>query len=246
MLLRDIGKAAMFIEEWLRGETDKAGARGVVLGLSGGIDSAVAAALARRVFGHNMLAMSLPCHSEPSDVDDAWIVAKALDIPCRIVDLTPAFDTLAGALSPKLGSGGLSHMAASNLKARLRMCSLYAAAQSLGFLVCGTSNRSEVETGYFTKFGDSASDLWPLADLLKTEVRALARHLGVPDRIIDKAPSAGLWAGQTDEDEMGFTYDDLDRYLMTGQAAPEVRDRIEALRGRSEHKRRPVPVCRVP
>ena len=136
-------------------------------------------------------------------------------------------------------------MVNANLKARLRMSTLYAVAQTENFLVCGTSNRSEYETGYFTKYGDSASDLWPLADLFKTEVRAAAKVLDVPERIIDKAPTAGLWEGQTDEGEMGFSYDELDRYLLTGRAETKVRDRIEELRRHSEHKRRPVPVCRI-
>ena len=240
----DADGLARHIEEWLKERAREAGARGIVVGLSGGIDSAVVAALARRAFGHGMLALILPCHSSPTDLEDALLVARSLDVPCRTVDLGPAFD----ALSAEMSQAGLdlSRMAGANLKARLRMSALYAAAQPLSLLVCGTSNRSEVETGYFTKFGDSASDLWPLADLLKTEVRALARCLGVPGRIIDKAPSAGLWEGQTDEGEMGFTYDELDRYLATGEAEPQIRERIEAMHRRSEHKRRPVPVCTIP
>ena len=243
MGFRDAGKIVEGIEDWLKDEVKKAGATGIVVGLSGGIDSAVVAALGRRAFGHEMLAVIMPCHSASVDAEDALLVAKALDIPCRTMDLTPAFDALSGELE-KPGAA-LSRMANANLKARLRMSTLYAVAQTESFLVCGTSNRSEYETGYFTKYGDSASDLWPLADLFKTEVRAAAKVLDVPERIIDKAPTAGLWEGQTDEGEMGFSYDELDRYLLTGRAEPKVRDRIEELRRHSEHKRRPVPVCRV-
>ena len=239
MEFRDAGKIVECIEDWLRAEVKKARARGIVVGLSGGIDSAVVAALGRRAFGHEMLAVIMPCHSASVDAEDALLVARALDIPCQTVDLTAAFDALASKLER------LPQMATANLKARLRMATLYAVAQAENFLVCGTSNRSEYETGYFTKYGDSASDLWPLADLLKTEVRAAAKVLGVPNRIIDKAPTAGLWEGQTDEGEMGFSYDELDRYLLTGRAEPKVRDRIEELRRHSEHKRRPVPVCRI-
>ena len=155
------------------------------------------------------------------------------------MDLTAAYDALVLELR-KIGV--LQGPALSNLKARLRMASLYAVAQARSLLVCGTSNRAEIATGYFTKFGDSAADLLPLGDLLK-EVRAVAAHLGVPQRIIRKAPTAGFWAGQTDEEEMGLTYDELDRYLATGDAEPEVRERIEARRRNSEHKRRPVPIC---
>lgn len=238
--IRDAAGVAGFIERWLRERAAEAGAVGIAVGLSGGIDSAVVAALARRAFGQDMAALVMPCHSDPSDEADARLVADALDIPCERVDLTAAYDALATELR-KIGV--LQGPALSNLKARLRMASLYAVAQARSLLVCGTSNRAEIATGYFTKFGDSAADLLPLGDLLKGEVRAVAAHLGVPERIIRKAPTAGFWAGQTDEGEMGLTYDELDRYLATGDAEPEVRERIEARRRNSEHKRRPVPIC---
>ena len=238
--IRDAAGVAGFIERWLRERAAEAGAVGIAVGLSGGIDSAVVAALARRAFGQDMAALVMPCHSDPSDEADARLVADALDIPCERVDLTAAYDALASELR-KIGV--LQGPALFNLKARLRMASLYAVAQARSLLVCGTSNRAEIATGYFTKFGDSAADLLPLADLLKGEVRAVAAHLGVPERIIRKAPTAGFWAGQTDEGEMGLTYDELDRYLATGDAEPEVRERIEARRRNSEHKRRPVPIC---
>ena len=143
-----------------------------------------------------MAALIMPCHSDPSDEADARLVADALDIPCERVDLTAAYDTLVSELS-KIGV--LQGPALSNFKARLRMVFLYAVAQARSLLVCGTSNRAEIVTGYFTKFGDSAADLLPLADLLKGEVRTVAAHLGVPERVIEKAPTAGFWAGQTDE-----------------------------------------------
>ena len=238
--IRDAAGVAGFIERWLREHVAEAGAVGIAVGLSGGIDSAVVAALARRAFGQDMAALVMPCHSDPSDEADARLVADALDIPCERVDLTAAYDALASELR-KIGV--LQGPALSNLKASLRMASLYAVAQARSLLVCGTSNRAEIATGYFTKFGDSAADLLPLGDLLKGEVRAVAAHLGVPERIIRKAPTAGFWAGQTDEGEMGLTYDELDRYLATGDAEPEVRERIEARRRNSEHKRRPVPIC---
>ncbi|MBQ9565052.1 MAG: NAD(+) synthase, partial [Synergistaceae bacterium] len=193
MKFRDAERTADFVERWMKEKVGEAGARGIVVGLSGGIDSAVVAALGRRAFGRDMLSLILPCHSDLEDAEDALLVAKELDIPCRTVDLTAAFDALAGTLAPNLTTSSLPQMAGANLKARLRMATLYAAAQTEGLLVCGTSNRSEYETGYFTKYGDSASDLWPLADLFKTEVRTVARVLGVPGRVIEKAPTAGLW-----------------------------------------------------
>lgn len=242
MRIRDADKVTAFIEQWMKEQVVGAGARGIAVGLSGGVDSAVAAALGRRAFGRDMLAVIMPCHSLPGDAADALLVAEALDIPHKTVNLTAAYDALVLAMK---GAGvEPTREAGANLKARLRMSTLYAAAQTLSLLVCGTSNRSEYETGYFTKFGDSAADLLPLADLLKCEVRAAARALGVPERIVVKAPSAGFWEGQTDEGDMGFTYDDLDRYLSDGTTRDEpFRERVEAMRRRSGHKRLPVPIC---
>ena len=128
-------------------------------------------------------------------------------------------------------------LAAANLKPRLRMTTLYAFANHLDYRVLGTDNRSELAVGYFTKYGDGGADLLPLGSLVKGEVRDLARHLGVPERIVAKPPSAGLWAGQTDEAEMGLTYEQLDAYLLTGAAPPAVKARVDALHAASAHKR---------
>jgi NAD+ synthase len=130
-----------------------------------------------------------------------------------------------------------------NVKARLRMTSLYFLANSLNYLVAGTGNRAEMTIGYFTKHGDGGVDVMPIGDLLKSEVKALARDLGVPDAVIQKAPSAGLWEGQTDEAEMGFTYLELERYLADGPEAvpPALALRIERLIRRSEHKQACAP-----
>ncbi len=242
--IREAAKIVNFIEAWLKEKVNQAGARGIVVGLSGGIDSAVVAALGRRAFGHdNILALIMPCHSNPEDAQDAILTADKLDINFKIIELDNAFDAVNLAFNQN--DINLSKMSAANLKARLRMSTLYAAAQTNNFLVCGTGNKSEYETGYFTKYGDSASDLLPLADLLKAEVRAAAKYLGVPEKIIVKAPSAGLWENQTDEGEMGFSYDELDNYLSTGEARPEIKERIEAMRRKSVHKRMLPPICKV-
>mgnify|MGYP002868473272 CR=1 FL=1 len=215
--MREPEELVNHIEAWLKARVSEAGARGIIVGLSGGIDSAVVAALGRRAFGReNLLTLIMPCHSDASDADDAVLIANSLDINYKIIELDKTFDALANEFS--LNNIALSKLAQANLKARLRMSALYAAAQTLNLLVCGTSNRSEYETGYFTKYGDSASDLLPLADLLKTQVRAIAKYLNIPEKIIIKAPSAGLWANQTDEAEMGFSYEQLDKYLETGEA----------------------------
>jgi len=244
--IRHPEKITAYMEKWLVSHVEKAGAKGIVVGLSGGIDSAVVAAVAVRVFKDGALGLILPCHSDPSDAADASVVANHLRMPHKTIDLTPAFDALASAIEV---TEPMSDMARANLKARLRMVTLYGMAQSTSRLVCGTSNRSEWEIGYFTKHGDSASDLLPLLDLLKCEVRSVANYLGLPDLIIKKAPTAGLWAGQTDEGEMGFSYDELDSYLLasheTVSGNQEVIRKIEAMRTKSEHKRLPVPACKI-
>ena len=130
-----------------------------------------------------------------------------------------------------------NRLATANLKPRLRMTTLYAFANELDYRVLGTGNRSELAVGYFTKYGDGGADFLPLGDLVKGEVRDLARYLGVPERIITKPPSAGLWADQTDEAEMGLTYEELDAYLLTSEASPAVKAKVDAMHAASEHKR---------
>ncbi len=228
-------------EQWLSDEVNNAHAKGIVLGLSGGIDSSVLAALGREALGRNgVLGVIMPCHSIPEDEADARLLAEALDVNFERVDLSGVFDALCAGVG-----GNLDSLTMSNIKARLRMVTLYAFAQSRNLLVCGTSNRSEYETGYFTKYGDSGVDLMPLAGFLKREIREMARLLNVPERIITKAPSAGLYEGQTDESDMGFTYDVLDEYLVSGKINdPQAKQRIDVMRRRSEHKRKPIPIFR--
>lgn len=228
-------------EHWLRDQVSSANAKGIVLGLSGGIDSSVLAALGREALGRDsVLGVIMPCHSIPDDEADARLLAQALDVNFERVDLSGVFDALCAGVT-----GALSSLTKSNMKARLRMVTLYAFAQSRNLLVCGTSNRSEYETGYFTKYGDSGVDLMPLAGFLKRDIRAMAKLLNVPERIITKAPSAGLYEGQTDEGDMGFTYDVLDEYLASGIISdPKAKERIDVMRRRSEHKRKPIPIFR--
>ena len=229
-------------EQWLRDEISKANSSGIILGLSGGIDSSVLAAMAREALGREkVLGVIMPCHSISEDEDDARLLAKELDINFIRVDLSKVFDALCGEINFELNS-----LVKSNMKARLRMTTLYAIGQSRNLLVCGTSNRSEYETGYFTKYGDSGADLLPLVSFLKREIREIAKILNVPERIILKAPSAGLYEGQTDEKDMGFSYDVLDEYLATGKINDDkARERIEAMHSRSEHKRKPIPIFKL-
>jgi len=230
------------IEYWLLQHLEKASAQGFVLGLSGGIDSAVVSVLLKRICPENMLAVIMPCHSLEHDTQDAYLLAQQFDIPVISIDLSTVYDEFLSSL--RSGSVNTSELAKANMKPRLRMTTLYSIAQSLNYLVCGTSNLAELALGYFTKHGDSGVDILPLGDLLKREVNELARYLGVPGRIIEKPPSAGLWPGQTDEEEMGLKYEDIDNYLsgsyVGASSIPDViGDRIR----RAEHKRKMAPIC---
>jgi NAD+ synthase len=240
------------IAKWMSARVQEAGARGFVFGLSGGIDSAVVARLCQIAAPQRVLGVLLPCYSHSQDEEDARLVASTFSIPVVRVDLASTFDALTGALHS--GIKGLpthvgvvdikQQMPEANVKPRLRMTALYFIANSLNYLVAGTGNRSELALGYFTKYGDGGVDLLPIGGLLKSEVRALGRDLGVPEHVIVKPPTAGLWVGQTDEAEMGFSYDTLESYLRDGPSAvdPGVAARIEQLRRVSEHKRSLPPV----
>jgi NAD+ synthase len=237
------------ISAWLERKVYGAGAGGLVVGLSGGLDSAVVARLCQLAVPDRVLAVVMPCHSDSQDEADARLVAQHFGLPVIRVDLDPVYDRLAADLQAGIAAAGVARgpagdddprkRAAANLKPRLRMTSLYFVANSLNYLVAGTSNKCELTIGYFTKYGDGGADVLPLGNLLKSDVKAFARDLGIPQPIIDKAPSAGLWAGQTDEAEMGFSYADLERYLSDGPdaVAPALALRIDRLERATEHKR---------
>jgi NAD+ synthase len=230
-------RLAAHLSDWIAAEVEQSGGTGAIFGLSGGIDSAVVAALAKRAFPQHTLGVIMPCHSDPRDAEDALVVAHHLDIPTTTVDLTPVFDLLLETLSASSSDLRENRLATANLKPRLRMTTLYAFANQLNYRVLGSGNRCELAIGYFTKYGDGGADLQPLGSLVKREVRELARQLGVPERVVTKPPSAGLWAEQTDEAEMGLTYEELDAYLLTNEASPAVKARVDAMNAASEHKR---------
>jgi NAD+ synthetase len=217
-LLRDEAALAPILERKagrLREILDGAGRGKVVIGLSGGIDSAVAMALAARTLGpEQVVAVRLPSrHTEQVHLDDAAASAAAAGLPegnLLTVPIDPMVDALAAARPTLRGSD----IREGNASARARMIVIYDLAQEHNALVLGTENRTENLLGYFTRFGDSASDIEPITDLYKTEVRAAARVLGQPQAVLDKHPTAGLWGGQTDEDELGFTYRDADLALV--------------------------------
>lgn len=228
----ELEKRVAYIQERLQ----SAGAKGIVYGNSGGKDSALVGILCRKACD-NVLGVMMPCQSKRNfgeDMVDGLTVAKQFDIETVTVDVTAAKEAL---LQSVEGVMPLADMAKANMNPRLRMITLYALAQSRNALVAGTGNRSEYYMGYFTKWGDGAYDLNPIIDLTVEEIYEFLRFLNAPESIITKAPSAGLFEGQTDEKEMGITYADLDRYLLTGEGDPAVIAKIEAAHSRSAHKR---------
>ena len=228
---------------WIKKKTLAAGCKGVVMGMSGGLDSSVVAVLCQRAFPQNVLGVIMPCHSSPEDKEHALAVAGKFSIKTEVVTLDPVFDALRKALPGDKAETGARELAEANLKARLRMVTLYYFANQLGYMVAGAGNRSELSVGYFTKYGDGGVDILPLGELVKREVRELAGFLGVPQPIIDKPPSAGLWQGQTDEGEMGLGYEELDQYLVSGEASTGVRQKIESMIAASAHKRMLPPLA---
>ena len=230
------------IAAWIRNIVHEAGAEGVVIGLSGGIDSAVVAGLAHRALEGKVLGAMLPCESDPRDAELARTVAAKFRLETTEVELTAAYLALTAALPDA------SAMAKANIKPRLRMIALHYLAAARHYLVCGAGNRSELTIGYFTKFGDGGVDLLPIGGLLKCQVRELAQQLGVPQPVIDRPPTAGLWPGQTDEAEMGLLYPELDAAIQamdrgdTSSVAPEILARVQRLNTTSAHKRAMPPI----
>jgi NAD+ synthase len=240
----DAERQAQKLVAWLQEKALAAGCRGVVLGMSGGLDSSVVAVLCHRAFPQHTLGVIMPCHSLDEDKAHAEEVAEKFGITTTEVKLNSVFDAFLQILPDSQADPALSKLARSNLKPRLRMLTLYYIARQLNYIVAGSSNRSEITIGYFTKYGDGGVDIMPLGNLVKGQVRELARFLGIPRAIIDKPPSAGLWEGQTDETEMGLSYETLDRYILEGEAPEELRTRIEAMIAASQHKRSMPPIAR--
>jgi NAD+ synthase len=228
---------------WIREKVSAAECKGVVLGLSGGLDSSVAGVLCQRAFPQSMLGVIIPCYSNKKDIEHARAVAEKFAIPAKTVVLDAAYNTLLKVLPEEKVDPDVSRLAKANIKARLRMLTLYYFANRLKYMVVGSGNRSELAVGYFTKYGDGGVDILPLGNLLKGQVKELARFLGIPQPIIDKRPSAGLWEGQTDEGELGLSYDEIDRYLASGEASAEIKKKLKAMTSASEHKRQPPPVA---
>jgi NAD+ synthase len=201
--------ARKMITGFIRDQIEKAGMKRAVMGLSGGIDSALSAYLSAEALGaENVLVVRMPYRtSSPASSTDAGLVIEDLGLPSLDVPITDMADPLINRFPD------MSNVRKGNIMARLRMVTLYDQSVAWGGLVMGTSNKTEFLLGYSTIYGDSGVALHPLADLYKAQVRQLAKAVGVPQPIIDKAPSADLWEGQTDEGELGFTYNDVDQVL---------------------------------
>lgn len=225
---------------WIREMLANAHANGIVIGNSGGKDCTLVEILSKMATD-NVLSVIMPCESKRNyniDREHALLVADKYGIKTIEVDITDAKLALKSALVPIIGEE--VPMAYGNMNPRLRMTVLYTVAQTYNYLVAGTGNASERFMGYFTKWGDGAFDFNPIADLTVAEVYEMLEYLDAPREIIDKAPSAGLFDGQTDEDEMGVKYSDVDEYIKTGKCANQ--DKIIGANKRTEHKRVPSPI----
>jgi NAD+ synthase len=241
--MRDYAKELENRVEWIRGLLAESGAKGIVYGNSGGKDSALVGILCRRAC-ENTVGVLLPCGSGRNygaDAEDGRALAGAFGIETRTVDLGAVREKLIESLG---AAAALNDTALINLAPRLRMTALYAIAASENRLVAGTGNRSEIYMGYFTKWGDGASDFDPIADLTAGEVFEFLEYLGAPRRIIDKAPSAGLFDGQTDEQDMGVSYRAIDEWILCGTGEEKDLAVIERYHARSEHKRRAISTYR--
>ncbi|MBN1860936.1 MAG: NAD+ synthase [Candidatus Thermoplasmatota archaeon] len=235
------------IKEFIRTYVESSGCKRIVIGLSGGVDSAVCALLCRDALGSkNVQCLFLPDTTTPAlDRKHVELFVDTFHMKTKQIDISPFVTTLQNALAQK------RRMTLANIKPRVRMILLYEYANETGSLVCGTSNKSEILVGYFTKYGDGGVDIQPLGDLYKTQVYQLATHLKIPAPIIKKPPTAGLWAGQTDEKELGLSYITLDTILYglevkyptamiqnLAHVSKTQVERIRHMRKLSQHKRR--------
>jgi NAD+ synthase len=241
------------ITDFIASVVEDAGAEGAVLGLSGGIDSTLTAYLAVEALGTEAVrGLVMPSEvNTDENMSDAERVAEDLGLPYDVIDIGPVVD----AFVESYPEGADDRMALGNVRVRTRGVFNYFVANAESRIVLGTGNRSEALTGYFTKYGDQAVDCNPIGNLYKRQVRQLARHVGVPDDLVEKAPSAEMWEGQTDEEEMGLTYDLLDAILVlhvdgplsktataaTLDVSTEPVERVTDLVARSEHKRSMPP-----
>ena len=236
-------KLEQYLEEiykFLREYLEKTHSDGYVIGVSGGVDSSVVAAILKNAVGKNKVhGILIPIRSIPADLEDGLTLCKDIDLNYTIIDGTKQFDAAIEEFNRN--DIPLDKGTAGNFKARMRMAILYAYAQKHNMLVVGTDNKDETYIGYFTKYGDGGVDILPIVHLTKGEVRKIGQMLGIRKALVERVPSAGLFQGQSDEMELGFTYDECDAYLLGKEVRKEAVERIEAWHRRTEHKRNPIP-----
>lgn len=239
--MRDYKKELELRIQYVRDILKLSNSKGIVFGNSGGKDSALTGIICKLACD-NTVGVIMPCTSVRNygdDLEDAKEVAGRFNIETRIVDLTKVREEFVSSVG---GITELSRDAKTNIAPRLRMATLYAVAASEGRLVAGTDNKSEIHMGYFTKWGDGSYDFNVIGDLTATEVFEFLRYLKAPSSVIEKAPSAGLFEGQTDEGDMGITYAAIDKYIMTGEASEHDLEIINRYHNSSRHKREPTAV----
>lgn len=240
----NVGEVIKNTVDWIKEILEGSKAEGIVIGMSGGIDCSIVARLCQMAT-QNVTLVLMPygeSMDRTGDKDHAMKLINKFRFDYIEVNITNSVNTIADSIT-KHNVINIEGLPISNIKPRVRMTTLYTIGQSKNYLVAGTGNLSEKTMGYFTKWGDGASDFNPIGSFTKTEVGLIARKLGIPNEIINKAPSAGLWTGQTDEDEMGVTYEDIDRFILTGEATTkEATAKIERVYKMTQHKRNPIPV----
>jgi len=238
-MIKNIEKEVEQITKWIKEYVEISHAKGVVVGNSGGKDSATVIALATKALGKDrVVTIAMPCNSVNADFEDAKLVADKFEVPIIKVDLTETYKTLEKELDKIVTPKDESKI---NAKPRLRMTTLYYVAQSIDYLVIGTGNKCESIVGYTTKWGDSAHDFNPIGDFTVDEVLQIGEYLGVPDKIIKKAPADGL-GGLTDEQKLGVKYKQIAEYIETGKTDEEAMTIIRRKEKSSLHKRMPIPI----
>lgn len=230
------------IVDWIKSYVKNSGAKGIIVGNSGGKDSAAVIGLCVKALGkNNVLTVAMPCSSISKDLEDAKLVASTFGVKMLTVDLSSVYENLSLEIEGQI-TDSLSPFVSVNIRPRLRMTTLYTLAQQYGYLVAGTGNACEGFIGYTTKWGDNACDFNPIAEFTVSEVLEIGRILGVPSAIIDKAPNDGLGLG-TDEEKLGVTYREIEEYISTGKTANKSSmEKIEKMHKQSEHKRAKIPV----
>lgn len=237
----NIQKVIVNIKNWIKDYVKQSGADGVVVGNSGGKDSATVIALAVEALGKsNVITIGMPCNSVNKDLEDAKIVADKFNVKFIEIELTDIYTRLEKAIESAIKED-LTEESKINIKPRLRMTTLYAIAQTYNYLVIGTGNLCERMVGYTTKWGDSASDFNPIANFTVEEVIQIGEYLGVPEDIIKKSPSDGI-SGKADEERMGVTYKQISEYIETGKTDKEVIEKIQNKYKISKHKREEIPM----